>query len=84
MMDVPYSSLYCKRSYNSLLTETFIFLGSKITVDGDCTHEIKRLAPLKESYDKLRVLKSRDITLLTKVCLSSHLTYIFDIIQLKC
>ena len=83
MMDVSSSSLYCKRSYNSLLTD-FIFLGSKITVDGDCTHEIKRLAPLKESYDKLRVLKSRNITLLTKVCLSSHLTYIFDIIQLKC
>ena len=61
----------------------FAFLCSKITVDGDCIHEIKRLSPLKESYDKLGVLKSRDITLLTKVCLSSHLTYIFDIIQLK-
>ena len=34
----------------------FIFLGSKITVDGDCSHEIKRrlLAPWKESYDKPR------------------------------
>ena len=31
-----------------------IFLGSKITVDGDCSHEIKWLAPWKESYDKLR------------------------------
>ena len=40
MMDFPYSSLYYKRSYNSLLTD-FIFLGSKITVDGDCTHELK-------------------------------------------
>ena len=32
----------------------FIFLGSKITVDGDCSHEIKTLAPWKESYDKPR------------------------------
>ena len=31
----------------------FIFLGSKITVDGDCSHEIKTIAPLKESYEKL-------------------------------
>ena len=47
----------------------FIFLGSKIPVDGDCSHEIKTLAPWKESYDKLSVLKSGDITLPTKVCL---------------
>ena len=46
----------------------FIFLGSKITADGDCSHEIKTLAPWKKSYDKPdRALKSRDITLLTKV-----------------
>ena len=32
----------------------FIFLGSKITADGDCSHEIKTLAPWKESYDKSR------------------------------
>ena len=34
----------------------FIFLGSKSTVDGDCSHEIKTLVPWKESYDKLSVL----------------------------
>ena len=45
----------------------FIFLGSKVTADADCSHEIKTLAPWKESYDKLSVLKSRDITLPTKV-----------------
>ena len=47
----------------------FIFLGSKIIADGNCNHEIKRtLAPWKESYDKPdSILKSRDITLLTKV-----------------
>ena len=32
----------------------FIFLGSQITVDGDCSHEIKRLTPWKESYDQPR------------------------------
>ena len=32
----------------------FIFLGSRITVDGNCSHEIKMLAPWKESYDKPR------------------------------
>ena len=32
----------------------FIFLGSKITVDGDCSHEIKTLTPWKKSYDQSR------------------------------
>ena len=42
--------------------EDFIFLGSKITANGDWNHEIKKmLAPWKKSYDKLRILKSRDI-----------------------
>ena len=33
---------------------TFIFLGSKLTADGDCSHEIKTLAPWKKSYDQPR------------------------------
>ena len=43
----------------------FIFLGSKITVDGDCNHEIKRHLPLrrKAMTDLASVLKSRDVTL---------------------
>ena len=46
----------------------FIFLGSKITADGDCIHKIKMLAPWKKSYDQPRQpLKSRDITLPIKV-----------------
>ena len=47
----------------------FIFLGSKITVDGDCSHEIKRhLLPGRKAMTNLdSVLKSRDITLSTKV-----------------
>ena len=45
----------------------FIFLGFKITADSDCSHEIKTLGSLKESYDKpSSILKRRDITLLTK------------------
>ena len=49
----------------------FIFLGSKITVDGDCSHEIKRcLLPGRKAMTNLdSILKSRDITLLTKVCI---------------
>ena len=52
-------------------TETdFIFLGSKITVDGDCSHEIKRrlLLGTKAMINLDSILKSRDITLPTKVC----------------
>ena len=46
----------------------FIFLGSKITADGDCSHEIKRCASWKEIYDNPRQhIKNRDITLLTNV-----------------
>ena len=46
----------------------FIFLGSKITADSECSHEIKTLAPWKQSMTNLdSVLKMRDITLPTKV-----------------
>ena len=47
----------------------FIFLGSKITADGDCSHEIKRhlLLERKAMTNLNSILKSRDITLLTKV-----------------
>ena len=47
----------------------FIFLGSKMTVDGDCSHEIKRhlLLGRKAMTNLDSILKSRDITLLTKV-----------------
>ena len=47
----------------------FIFLGSKITVDGDCSHEFKRrVLPGKQAMTNLdSILKSRDITLLTKI-----------------
>ena len=49
----------------------FILLGSKITVYGDCSHEIKRCLLLgrKVMTNLESILKSRDITLLTKVCI---------------
>ena len=48
----------------------FLFLGSKITADGDCSHEIKRCLLLGRKATNLdSILKSRDITLPTKVCL---------------
>ena len=49
----------------------FLFLGSKITADGDCSHEIKRcLLLVRKVMTNLDIiLKSRDITLPTKVCL---------------
>ena len=52
----------------------FIFLGSKITADGDCSHEIKRcLLPGRKAMTNLdNMLKGRDITLPTKVCISKR------------
>ena len=51
----------------------FIFLGSKITEDGDCSHEIKRCLLLgrKAMTNLDSILKNRDITLLTKVYIQS-------------
>ena len=50
--------------------DDFIFGGSKITADGDCSHEIKRHLVLgrKAMTNRDSILKSRDITLPTKVC----------------
>ena len=55
----------------------FIFLGSKITVDGDCSHEIKRRLFLgrKAMTNLDSILKSRDLTLPTKVCLVKAMVF---------
>ena len=55
----------------------FIFLGSKITLDGDCSHEIKRhlLLGRKPMTNLDRILKSRDITLPTKVHLVKAMAF---------
>ena len=62
----------------------FIFLGSKITADGDCSHEIKRHLLLgRKVMTKLdRILKSRDITLSTKVSLVK--TMVFPVVMYGC
>ena len=62
----------------------FIFLGSKITADGDCSHEIKRqlLLGRKAITNLDSILKSRDITLLTKVHLVRAL--VFPVVTYGC
>ena len=56
----------------------FIFLGSKITADGECSHEIKRslLLGRKTVTNLDSILKSRDITLPTKVCLVKAMVFL--------
>ena len=56
----------------------FMFLGSKITVDSDCSHEIKRCLLLgrKARTNLNSVLKSRDITLLIKVCIVKTMVFL--------
>ena len=62
----------------------FIFLGSKITADGDCSHEIKRrlLLGRKVMTNLDSILKSRDITLSTKVHLVKAM--VFPIVMYRC
>ena len=62
----------------------FIFLGSKITADDDCSHEIKkRLVLGRKAITNLdSILKSRDITLLTKGCLVK--TMVFPVVIYGC
>ena len=62
----------------------FIFLGSKITADGDCSHEIKRhlLLGRKAMTNLDGILKSRDITLPTKVCLVKAI--VFPVVMYGC
>ena len=62
----------------------FIFLGSKITADGDCSHEIKRrlLLGIKVMTNLDSILKIRDITLSTKVCLVKAM--VFPVVMFGC
>ena len=62
----------------------FIFLGSKITADGDCSHEIKKhlLLGRKVMTNVDSILKSRDITLTTKVCLVKAM--VFPVVMYGC
>ena len=62
----------------------FIFLGSRIAADGDCSHEIKRhlLLGRKVMINLDSIFKSRDITLLTKVCLVKAM--VFPVVMCGC
>ena len=62
----------------------FIFMGSKITADGDCIHEVKRYLLIgREVMTNLDgILKSRDITLPTKVCLVKVM--VFPLVRYGC
>ena len=62
----------------------FIFLGSRITVDGDCSHKIKRRLFLgrKAVTNVDNILKSRDVTLPTKVCLVKAM--VFPVVMYRC
>ena len=59
------------------IVSDFIFVGSKITADGDCSHEIKRrlLLGRKVMTNLDSILKSRDITLLIKACLVKAMVF---------
>ena len=63
----------------------FIFLGSKITADGDCRHEIKRhlLLGRKVMTNLDSILKSRDVTLPTKVCLVKAMVFPWSCIDVR-
>ena len=63
----------------------FIFLGSKITADGDCSHEIKTLLLLgrKVMTNLDSIFKSRDITLSTKVCLVKAMVFLVSCMDVR-
>ena len=65
-------------------SESFIFWGSKITADGDCSHEIKRCLLLRRKVmtNLDSILKSRDVTLPTKVCLVKAM--VFPVVMYGC
>ena len=69
---------------NSGNSDKFIFLGSKITADSDCSYEIKRhlLLGRKVMANLDSILKSRDITLQTKVCLVKAM--VFPVVMYGC
>ena len=77
----PLPSLHSKYMGNN---GNFVLLGSKITADGDCSHEIKRslLFGRKTVTNLDSILKSRDITLLTKVCVVKAM--VFPVVMYGC
>ena len=83
MASDPITSWQIDRGTMEIVTD-FIFLGSKITADGDCSQEIKsRLLLGRKAMTNLdSILESRDITLLTKVCLVKAM--VFPVVVFGC
>ena len=83
MASSPITSCQVSGEQMEVVTD-FIFLGSKITADGDCSHEIKRCLLLRRKVmtNLDSILKSRDITLLTKVCLVKAM--VFPVVMYAC
>ena len=83
MASGPITSWQIDRETMETVTD-FIFLGSKITADGDCSHEIKRCLLLgrKAMTNLDSILKSRDITLPTKVYLVKAM--LFPVVMYRC
>ena len=83
MASSPVTSWQTEGEKAELVTD-FLFLGSKITEDGDRSHEIRRrLLRVRRAMTNLdSVLKSRDITLLTKVCIVKAM--VFPVITYSC
>ena len=83
MASGPITSWQIDRETMETVTD-FIFLGSKITADDDCSHEIKRCSLLgrKVMTNLDSILKSRDITLPTKVCLVKAM--VFPVVMYGC
>ena len=83
MASGPITSWQINRETRETVTD-FFFLGSKITADGDCSHEIKRCLLLrrKATTNPDSILKSRDITWSTKVCLVKAM--VFPVVMYGC
>ena len=83
MASGPITSWQIDRETMETMTD-FIFLGSKITADGDCSHEIKRclLLGIKDMTNLDSILKSKDITLPTKVHLVKSM--VFPVVMYGC
>ena len=83
MASCPITSWQIERDKVEVVTD-FLFLGCKITADGYCSHEIRRqlLLGRKAMTNLDNVLKSKDITLLTKVCTVK--TMVFPVVMYRC
>ena len=83
MASIPITSWQINGETMDTVTD-FIFLGSKITADGDCSHEIKRqlLLGRKAMTNLDSILKSRDISLPTKFCLVTAM--VFPVVMYGC